>query len=63
MLSLNIPVVGQVSPESQNNRAPSTYVNPGTAFPFALTLVELLCGADKRAEVRAPMVFPPGTPF
>ncbi|KAJ7800695.1 class I glutamine amidotransferase-like protein [Mycena olivaceomarginata] len=36
---------------------------PGTAFPFALTLVELLCGADKRAEVRAPMVFPPNTPF
>ncbi|KAF7343013.1 DJ-1 protein [Mycena venus] len=35
----------------------------GTAFPFALTLVELLCGADKRAEVRAPMVFPPNTPF
>ncbi|KAF7367076.1 Dj-1 family protein [Mycena sanguinolenta] len=36
---------------------------PGTTFPFALTLVELLCGADKRAEVRAPMVFPPDTPF
>jgi len=36
---------------------------PGTAFPFALTLVELLCGAEKRAEVRAPMVFPAGTPF
>ncbi|KAJ7154590.1 class I glutamine amidotransferase-like protein [Mycena filopes] len=36
---------------------------PGTAFPFALTLVELLCGADKRAEVRAPMVFPANTPF
>ncbi|KAJ6471148.1 class I glutamine amidotransferase-like protein [Mycena vitilis] len=36
---------------------------PGTAFPFALTLVELLCGADKRAEVRGPMVFPPNTPF
>ncbi|KAJ7758249.1 class I glutamine amidotransferase-like protein [Mycena metata] len=36
---------------------------PGTAFPFALTLVELLCGADKRAEVRAPMVFPADTPF
>ncbi|KAJ7728657.1 class I glutamine amidotransferase-like protein [Mycena metata] len=35
----------------------------GTAFPFALTLVELLCGADKRAEVRAPMVFPADTPF
>jgi len=36
---------------------------PGTAFLFALTLVELLCGAEKRAEVREPMVFPPGTPF
>ncbi|KAK7063378.1 glutathione-independent glyoxalase DJR-1.1 [Favolaschia claudopus] len=36
---------------------------PGTAFPFALTLVELLCGAEKRDEVRAPMVFPSGTPF
>ncbi|KAF9011768.1 class I glutamine amidotransferase-like protein [Cyathus striatus] len=36
---------------------------PGTAFPFALTLVELLCGTDKRAEIRAPMVFPDNTPF
>ncbi|RDB17080.1 Glutathione-independent glyoxalase DJR-1.1 [Hypsizygus marmoreus] len=36
---------------------------PGTAFPFALTLVELLCGADVRAKVRKPMVFPSGTPF
>ncbi|KAF5384072.1 hypothetical protein D9615_003423 [Tricholomella constricta] len=36
---------------------------PGTAFPFALTLVEQLCGADKRAQVQKPMVFPPGTPF
>ncbi|KAK7026328.1 glutathione-independent glyoxalase DJR-1.1 [Favolaschia claudopus] len=36
---------------------------PGTAFPFALTLVELLCGAEKRDEVRAPMIFPLGTPF
>ncbi|KAF8065031.1 class I glutamine amidotransferase-like protein [Lyophyllum atratum] len=36
---------------------------PGTAFPFALTLVELLCGADKRAEVYKPLIFPPGTPF
>ncbi|KAJ7845083.1 DJ-1 [Mycena leptocephala] len=31
---------------------------PGTTFPFALTLVELLCGEAKRAEVRGPMVFP-----
>ncbi|OCH93961.1 DJ-1 protein [Obba rivulosa] len=34
---------------------------PGTAFPFALTLVELLCGKEKRAEVARPMIFPPGT--
>ncbi|PCH44868.1 DJ-1 [Wolfiporia cocos MD-104 SS10] len=34
---------------------------PGTAFPFALTLVELLCGEKKRAEVAGPMVFPSGT--
>ncbi|KIP03548.1 hypothetical protein PHLGIDRAFT_94627 [Phlebiopsis gigantea 11061_1 CR5-6] len=34
---------------------------PGTTFPFALTLVELLCGAEKRREVAGPMVFPPGT--
>ncbi|KAH7907912.1 class I glutamine amidotransferase-like protein [Hygrophoropsis aurantiaca] len=36
---------------------------PGTAFPFALTLVELLFGAEKRDEVRGPMVFPVGTPW
>ncbi|KZT10281.1 DJ-1 [Laetiporus sulphureus 93-53] len=34
---------------------------PGTAFPFALTLVELLCGEQKRTEVAGPMIFPPGT--
>ncbi|GJE93761.1 DJ-1/PfpI family protein [Phanerochaete sordida] len=34
---------------------------PGTTFPFALTLVELLCGADRRSEVAGPMVFPPHT--
>ncbi|RPD65739.1 DJ-1 [Lentinus tigrinus ALCF2SS1-7] len=34
---------------------------PGTTFPFALTLVELLCGKEKRAEVAGPMVFPEGT--
>ncbi|KAH8101830.1 DJ-1 [Cristinia sonorae] len=34
---------------------------PGTTFPFALTLVELLCGKEKRTEVGGPMVFPPGT--
>ncbi|KAF7312976.1 DJ-1 protein [Mycena kentingensis (nom. inval.)] len=36
---------------------------PGTTFPFALTLVSLLCGAEKRAEVQGPMVFPEGTPL
>jgi len=36
---------------------------PGTAFLFALTLVEFLCGVEKRAEIQIPMVFPPGTPF
>ncbi|KAI0827155.1 DJ-1 [Trametes gibbosa] len=34
---------------------------PGTTFPFALTLVELLVGKDKRAEVAGPMVFPQDT--
>jgi len=34
---------------------------PGTTFPFALTLVELLCGKEKRAEVAGPMVFPANT--
>ncbi|PPR03411.1 hypothetical protein CVT24_012706 [Panaeolus cyanescens] len=36
---------------------------PGTAFAFALTLVELLCGAERREEIRGPMVFPSGTPW
>ncbi|TFK98609.1 DJ-1 [Pterulicium gracile] len=36
---------------------------PGTAFPFALTLVELLCGKEARDSVYGPMVFPPGTPW
>ncbi|KZV99603.1 DJ-1 protein [Exidia glandulosa HHB12029] len=31
---------------------------PGTTFPFALTLVSLLCGDAKMLEVRGPMVFP-----
>ncbi|VDC07372.1 unnamed protein product [Peniophora sp. CBMAI 1063] len=31
---------------------------PGTAFPFAFTLVEKLCGLEKRKEVVGPMVFP-----
>ena len=33
---------------------------PGTAFPFALTLAELLCGPEKRKTVSDPMVFPKG---
>ncbi|KII91196.1 hypothetical protein PLICRDRAFT_89532 [Plicaturopsis crispa FD-325 SS-3] len=36
---------------------------PGTAFPFAFTLVEKLLGPEKREEIRGPMVFPAGTPF
>ncbi|CAK5272760.1 unnamed protein product [Mycena citricolor] len=36
---------------------------PGTTFPFALTLVELLCGHEKRIEVQEPMIFPPNTPL
>ncbi|KAJ3711239.1 class I glutamine amidotransferase-like protein [Lentinula guzmanii] len=36
---------------------------PGTAFPFAFKLVELLCGTEKRKEVHGPMVFPSGTPW
>ena len=42
-----------------------TYVGnrgPGTATLFALTLVELLCGKEKRKEVATPMIFSPGTP-
>ncbi|KAI0765314.1 DJ-1 [Fomes fomentarius] len=34
---------------------------PGTTFPFAFTLVELLLGKEKRAEVVGPMVFPANT--
>jgi len=33
---------------------------PGTSFLFALTLVELLCGTEKRRAVSGPMVFPKG---
>jgi len=35
-----------------------TSQGPGTAFPFALALVEALLGAEKATEVRAPMMFP-----
>ncbi|KAL5476942.1 hypothetical protein ACEPAI_3128 [Sanghuangporus weigelae] len=31
---------------------------PGTTFPFALKLVELLLGSEKRNKVQDPMVFP-----
>lgn len=36
---------------------------PGTAFPFAFKLVELLCGKEKSNEVRGPMMFPPSVPY
>jgi len=34
---------------------------PGTTFAFALAIVELLCGKEKRDEVQGPMVFAPGS--
>ena len=56
-------VVDQVSDGSKD---PSARVyrfacRLGTTFPFALTLVELLCGKEKRKQVADPMIFPPGT--
>ncbi|XP_006455166.1 hypothetical protein AGABI2DRAFT_187606 [Agaricus bisporus var. bisporus H97] len=36
---------------------------PGSTFPFALTLVELLVGSEKRKEITPPMMFPSGTPW
>jgi len=36
---------------------------PGTVFPFAFKLVELLCGKAKSDEVREPMMFPPGVGY
>ncbi|KAJ8489014.1 hypothetical protein ONZ45_g13744 [Pleurotus djamor] len=42
---------------------PSPSRGPGTAFPFAFTIVELLRGSEARDEVKAPMIFPPGTPY
>jgi len=33
---------------------------PGTAFPFALKLVEILSGQEKRQEITGPMIFPQG---
>ncbi|KAH0834879.1 class I glutamine amidotransferase-like protein [Lanmaoa asiatica] len=38
-------------------------VDRGTAFPFALKLIELLCGKAKSDEVVEPMMFPPGTGY
>ncbi|KAJ8582762.1 class I glutamine amidotransferase-like protein [Rhizopogon salebrosus TDB-379] len=35
----------------------------GTAFPFAFTLIELLCGKAKRDEVVGPMIFPTGVGY
>ncbi len=35
-----------------------TSQGPGSALEFALTLVEALCGRDKRDEVAGPMVLP-----
>ncbi|KAF8327232.1 DJ-1 [Cantharellus anzutake] len=32
---------------------------PGTAFPFALKIIDMLAGEEKRKEVEAPMMFPP----
>lgn len=37
-----------------------TSVGPGSAFEFALALVEDLCGSEKRAAVASPMFLPPG---
>ncbi|KIP03547.1 hypothetical protein PHLGIDRAFT_235048 [Phlebiopsis gigantea 11061_1 CR5-6] len=33
---------------------------PGASFLFALTLVDLLCGEEKRKEVAGPLMLPPG---
>ncbi|KAG2353925.1 class I glutamine amidotransferase-like protein [Suillus spraguei] len=36
-------------------------IPPRTAFPFVFTLIELLCGKEKRDEVVGPMMFPSDT--
>jgi len=36
---------------------------PGTTFPFALTIISILLGPEKRKDVSSPMVFPEGTPW
>ena len=33
---------------------------PGTAFEFALALVKVLMGKEKREEIEGPMILPPG---
>ena len=35
-----------------------TSVGPGSAFEFALALVEILCGREKRDSVAGPMYLP-----
>jgi 4-methyl-5(b-hydroxyethyl)-thiazole monophosphate biosynthesis len=37
-----------------------TSIGPGSAFEFALELVEVLCGKDEREAVAGPMFLPPG---
>ncbi len=37
-------------------RATSDLFSPGTAMLFALTMVESLCGKEKRREVEGPMI-------
>lgn len=38
----------------------TTSQGPGTAFEFALELVEQLCGKETRSKVAGPMILPPG---
>lgn len=40
-----------------HDRGVTTSRGPGTAMPFALALVEQLCGADKRVEVEERLLF------
>lgn len=40
-----------------HDRGVTTSRGPGTAMPFALALVEQLCGAEKRAEVEERLLF------
>ncbi|KAI0293985.1 class I glutamine amidotransferase-like protein [Russula brevipes] len=52
---------GEDSVVTSGNLITSHLTSLGTAFPFAFTLVERLCGAQKRSEVVGPMIFPSGT--